>query len=118
MQKILINPEVGGFYMSLEAKEMYLKAKGIPYTIEDGYAGDGYAGGKYVRSEVVFYNLKRDDETLLKIYEEIGCERFSVLHVCIRIVEVPDDVEWIICTTDYGHEWVAEKHRTWFYKEQ
>jgi len=113
MQKILINPEVGGFYMSLEAKEMYLKAKGIPYTIEDGYAG-----GKYVRSEVVFYELKRDDETLLKIYEEIGCERFSVLHVYIRIVEVPDDVEWIVCATDYGYEWVAEKHRTWFYKEQ
>jgi len=112
MQKILINPEVGGFYMSLEAKEMYLKAKGIPYTIEDAY------GGKYVRSEVRFYDLKRDDETLLKIYEEIGCERFSVLHVCIRIVEVPDDVEWTVCTTDYGYEWVAEKHRTWFYKEQ
>jgi len=112
MQKILINPEVGGFYLSQEAKEMYLKAKGIPYTIEDAY------GGKYVRSEVRFYDLKRDDETLLKIYEEIGCERFSVLHVCIRIVEVPDDVEWIVCATDYGYEWVAEKHRTWFYKEQ
>ena len=30
----------------------------------------------------------------------------------LKIVEVPDDVDWIIQEYD-GWEWVAEKHRTW-----
>lgn len=30
----------------------------------------------------------------------------------LKIVEIPDDVEWEICEYD-GLEWVAEKHRKW-----
>ena len=30
----------------------------------------------------------------------------------LKVVEVPDDVEWIICEYD-GWECVAEKHRVW-----
>jgi hypothetical protein len=30
----------------------------------------------------------------------------------IKIVEVPEDVDWEIADYD-GVEWVAEKHRTW-----
>jgi len=30
----------------------------------------------------------------------------------LKIVEVPDDVEWEVDEYD-GNEWVAEKHRTW-----
>jgi hypothetical protein len=30
----------------------------------------------------------------------------------LAIVEIPDDVQWIIEEND-GMEWVAEKHRTW-----
>jgi hypothetical protein len=30
----------------------------------------------------------------------------------LKVVEIPDDVEWQIEEYD-GLEWVAEKHRTW-----
>lgn len=30
----------------------------------------------------------------------------------LKVVEIPDDVQWIVEEYD-GAEWVAEKHRTW-----
>jgi len=30
----------------------------------------------------------------------------------LKVVEIPDDVQWQIEEYD-GHEWVAERHRTW-----
>lgn len=30
----------------------------------------------------------------------------------IKIIEVPDDVDWEVWAADWG-EWVREKHRTW-----
>jgi hypothetical protein len=30
----------------------------------------------------------------------------------LKVVEIPDDVEWIIQEYD-GDEWISEKHRTW-----
>ena len=31
----------------------------------------------------------------------------------IRVVEIPDDIEWDIYGHDSGGEYIAEKHRTW-----
>ena len=32
----------------------------------------------------------------------------------LKIVEIPDDIEWQIeQDNETGREWVAEKHRTW-----
>jgi hypothetical protein len=33
-------------------------------------------------------------------------------HAELKIVEIPDDVNWYIEEYD-GREWVAERHRTW-----
>lgn len=66
-----------------------------------------------VWDSIAFYstNLDRDDEKLVQVVEELGetanCE-FSQL----KIVEIPEDVEWYIQDYD-GVEWIAEKHRTW-----
>ena len=43
--------------------------------------------------------------------EELG-ERANSIFSDLKIVEVPDDVEWTIKDYD-GIEWVAEVHRTW-----
>ena len=55
--------------------------------------------------------IPRDDEHLIAVVELMGEEannRFSEL----KIVEIPDDVNW--CIEEYdGLEWVAERHRTW-----
>lgn len=53
----------------------------------------------------------RGDTALIQVVEELGTDangRYSEL----KIVEIPDDVEWQIAEYD-GLEWVAEKHRTW-----
>lgn len=39
-------------------------------------------------------------------------EQFAQDNPELKIVDVPDDVEWIMMDYD-GAEWVAEKHRTW-----
>lgn len=47
--------------------------------------------------------------------EELGGEIASASRYSkteIKIVDVPDDVDWTIADYD-GAEWVAEKHRTW-----
>lgn len=57
-------------------------------------------------------DIARDDPDLIATIELLGedvCRgRFSSL----KIVKIPDDVEWEIEEYD-GLEWVAEKHRTW-----
>lgn len=114
MQKILINTDVGGFCLSLEAKELYLKEKGISYTVEaNQYAY--WLGYTIVPPELnrTLHLLLRDDPVLIKVFEQIGSERFSCETSLIKMIEIPDDVQWIICQNDCGCEWVAEKHRTW-----
>jgi hypothetical protein len=64
-------------------------------------------------SEQVFYDrdLARDDSLLVQVVEELG-DLANGRHAELKVVEVPDDVEWAIEEYD-GTEWVAEKHRTW-----
>jgi hypothetical protein len=53
----------------------------------------------------------RDDPLLVQVVEELGSDasgRFSVL----KIIEIPDGIEWKIEEYD-GAEWVSEKHHTW-----
>lgn len=57
-------------------------------------------------------HFRRDDEDLIKVIEELGQKECSSEYSEIKIVEIPDDVDWIIQEYD-GLEWVAEKHRTW-----
>ena len=79
--------------------------------------GETYPDG-YVREPVIRENFEsflryipRNDPDLVKVVELLGEEcntRFSNLIV----IEIPDDVEWVIEEYD-GNEWVSEKHRTW-----
>ena len=112
MQKILINTDVGGFCLSLEAKELYLKEKGISYTVEK--TNSVWCEYTILPPEVnrTLHLLLRDDPVLIKVFEQIGSERFSDYYSVIKIVEIPDDVQWIVCESN-GYEWVAEKHRIW-----
>jgi hypothetical protein len=66
---------------------------------------------KYKSVDLNMHDLARDDENLIKVVEKLGEEantRFSTL----KIIEIPDDVEWEIEEYD-GLEHIAEKHRTW-----
>jgi hypothetical protein len=91
--KIVINSEYGGFGLSDEAMREYKKRAGI------------------TDSDFWIWEIPRDCPHLIEMVEEGGTDvndRFSFL----KVVEIPDDVDWEICEYD-GMEWVAEKHRTW-----
>lgn len=55
--------------------------------------------------------IPRDDPILIQVVEELG-EEANGIAAELKIVEIPDDVEWVIEEYD-GKEWVAEKHRIW-----
>ena len=56
-------------------------------------------------------DIPRDDSVLVAIVEEMG-EKANNRYSFLRVVEIPDDVDWYIEEYD-GDEWVAERHRTW-----
>ena len=56
-------------------------------------------------------DIARDDPALVLMIEELG-EKANGRFAKLKIVEIPDDVDWYIEEYD-GSEHVAEKHRTW-----
>lgn len=54
----------------------------------------------------------RSNPLVIRAVEELGIEA-NDRHATLKIVEIPDNVEYIICEDDTGEEWIAEKHRTW-----
>jgi hypothetical protein len=119
MTKIVINKCFGGFGLSVPAFKHYLNLKGIKYGTrksqfqwredDQDFYHDGHVGepDHYISDR----DIARDDPALIQTIEELGDEasdRFARL----RIIEIPDGVEWQIEEYD-GNEWVAEQHRTW-----
>ena len=56
-------------------------------------------------------DIKRDDEDLVKVVEKLQ-NNSNTMCSNLKIVEIPEDVEWQIEEYD-GNEWIAEKHRIW-----
>ena len=108
--KVVINKCYGGFGLSDKATERYLDLKGLKYTKEkDKY---GYTNHIVEGNEDWYYReIDRGDPALVQIVEEMGADANGD-YAKLVIVEVPDDVEWIVEEYD-GMEWVAEAHRTW-----
>ena len=92
MTKIVINTCHGGFGLSAEALNKYRE---LGITDPNFYSR----------------NIPRDDEHLIAVVELMGSAADGE-HAELKIVEVPDDVNWYVEEYD-GREWVAERHRTW-----
>ncbi len=56
--------------------------------------------------------MPRTDALLVEVVEVLG-EKASGDFADLKVVEVPDDVQWHIAEYD-GTEWVAENHRKWY----
>lgn len=89
--KIVINKRHSGFSLSEKALALYRLMSG--------------------RKNIYDWDIERNDPILIKIVETLGKESWGSLSQ-LRIVNIPDDVEWEIDEYD-GLEWVSEKHRTW-----
>ena len=112
--KIVINKCFGGFGLSQEAVLLYGKKKGLNLILDHDktvllthYYLNEKKDGNY------FYerDIQRNDPILVEVVNELG-EKADGHCAKLKIVEIPDDVEWIIEEYD-GKEWVAEDHRRW-----
>ena len=140
--KIVINKQYGGFGLSPKAVKKYLKLKGKEVFVyemkfkgkdlyyekvedkENGLFVDYFTKdfGKIINSKDIDNELYkkyafsekdicRTDRDLIKVVEELG-EDANTTCSTLRIIEIPDDIDWIIEEYD-GMEWVAERHKTW-----
>ena len=66
---------------------------------------------EYEKHSVTDRDIERNNPLLVRIVEELG-EKANGSYACLKIVEIPDDVEWEIEEYD-GNEHISEKHRTW-----
>ena len=120
--KVAINVCYGGFGLSYEAFEKLLERKGIEFEkrkdeefaslnlvhyYKKGHLGDDSA---YLSPYEFYDGEKRADPDLIAVIEKMGDAASDCAD--LKIVEIPDDVEFVIEEYD-GHEWIAEKHRTW-----
>ena len=134
--KIVINTCYGGFSLSEKAMKEYFRLKGWPFYVEDEKLYNTYwkvplservqeiDWNKATMEEKIAYNekyseqtcyerdIERNDPDLIRAIETVGTEEASGGYASLKIVEIPDDVEWQIEEYD-GSEWVAEKHRIW-----
>jgi hypothetical protein len=134
--KIVINTCYGGFGLSHEAMLRYFEIKDIQVWPEidkfnlwtywttppenrvvckphGAMSADECRAYNMAYSEQTEYDqvLNRDDPVLIQVVEEFGLKA-SGNYAKLKIVEIPDDVEWQIEEYD-GIEHIAELHRTW-----
>lgn len=103
--KVVINSCYGGFGLSKWACELYAERKGLnvgKYNKTWGF----YEGGDFYDRRI-----PRDDKDLVEIVESLG-RKANGSCADLRVVEIPDGVNWEIEEYD-GNEWVAEVHRRW-----
>lgn len=137
--KIVINNCYGGFSLSIKGTKEYYKRKGqevyfyeqTKHEYKDGedlyikIKGDdvqsfsaygcfhdlGDVCDKITEDYVDMRPDDRSDPDLVYVVEKLG-EKANGDCAELKIVEIPDGVDWEIEEYD-GSEWVAEKHRTW-----
>ena len=100
MMKIVINTRSGGFALSDEAFSMLLNRKGIEFeTVEGNFVTHFYRKGMVDKNEgYLGYHqdeLRRDDADLVAVVEALG-SKANGDYAELKIVEVPDDVNWYI----------------------
>lgn len=65
----------------------------------------------YTEHTLSTHNIPRDNADLIAAIEQLG-EKANGSHAKLKVVEIPDGVDWTIEDYD-GLEHIAEAHRTW-----
>ncbi len=136
--KVVINKSVGGFGLSPKAMKRYCELINKPCYFykwvddENGkdryelieninkFSGHWFVSTSNETTAENFYetfvinerHLSRHDENLIKVVEELGQDADGD-YAELKIVDIPDGIEYIVQESDCGCEWIAEKHRTW-----
>jgi len=120
--KIIINVCFGGFGLSNEAFNWLVQNKGwriTDYSDDGGYVDptaeivrNRYHGGtEYCYSSTLDDDVVRQHPDVIEAVEILG-GRADGDFAELKVVDIPDDIEWEIKYYD-GNEHIAEKHRTW-----
>lgn len=132
--KVVINSCYGGFGLSHEAIMRIAELKGqtlYPYDLDYNVVDESEIGKcsviiyseaapsasikekekKYITYEG-YEPEDRSNPILVQAVEELGSERASANYAELKIVEIPDGINWHIEEYD-GLEHVAEDHQTW-----
>lgn len=113
-RKILINSDYGGFDLSDEVCELYLKRKNLEFTktIKERPFYGHQTSFEIAGQRWSPYKVQRDDPILIEVVEQLGLEKSAGVFSALKIVEIPADVEWEIAEFD-GNEEIHEKCRKW-----
>lgn len=127
MRKVVINKCYGGFGLSKKAIMILAERgviEGVPVercynlplkeAMEEFKKDEGFMDYVLVSGKVFSCgrdDIERDNPEMVKVVEELGVEA-NGHNAELRIVEIPDEVKWVIDEYD-GVEWIAEEHRTW-----
>ena len=97
--KIVINTCYGGFSISKELSEKL--------EIESAYL----TNASFDIDSDNYYQY-RANEQLISAIEYLGIDNCNGIYAKLKIIDIPDDVEWNIEEYD-GTEWISEVHQTW-----
>lgn len=101
--KVVINTCYGGFGVSKAVyKELGMEWDGYGYPRNEDFGIDSYD-----------YLAYRAHPALIAAIEKVGEKKASGDFANLRIVDIPDGVEWEINKYD-GRETVREKSRSWY----
>ena len=113
MKKIVINKSYEQFFVSHKAF-IRLRELGQAEALQETDRGAYWplaAGPEEPSLNRCGALIPRDDERLVQVVEELRAAANG--HAAdLKVVEIPDDVQWVINKTD-GVEHVSEVHRTW-----
>jgi len=117
--KVILNKCYGGFSFSQEAVMMYGKAIGVNYRCVDGYHYTSCSDEEIAAMDeweqdnafVTFDERYRYNPVMIKIVEQLG-ERANTECSLLKVVDIPDEVEYTISDND-GIETLYEKCRRW-----
>lgn len=114
--KVVINTKTGGYRLSDELINLYYTKKGFKFVArEDPHriAYSYYVDPKNPDEWLGGADIPRHDSELIKLIKELGNSVCRADTCRLKIVEIPDGVEYIIVENYDGSEYIAEKHRTW-----
>ena len=137
MKKVILNKCYGGFNVSKEGYMLYAKKKGITlyqykqnfdnrkfiytktnednifnnYFIKDMGDNIEITNEDYEKYSLYLDDEHREDPVLIEVVEELG-EKASGRFGDLRVVEIPDDLDYVIDEYD-GIETLHQKVETW-----